>query len=125
MQRPVRHVRTAHEGRRLDMLEAEVQRLFAELRELFGRVVAAHGMVALGRGEVLSHRENCDARIAQVTRDGEDLLGPPDRVVWIAAGRVQANGHPDSVLEAYRRHRLGLSGRPLDRQPSLAMRVPR
>src|SRR5436305_13478204 len=68
------HIRTAHERRRFDMLKAELQGLFAELCELLRSVVAAHRMMALRRGEILSHRENVDAGASQIARDVDDLV---------------------------------------------------
>jgi FkbM family methyltransferase len=75
--------------------------------------------------ERISALRGAGSAVVQLVTDDEELLGAPDRIVWIAAGRAQASGHPGSVLEAYDRHRLGLSELPLDRRPSLAMQVPR
>src|SRR5205085_12413785 len=61
----VRHIGTSHERRGFDVMEAESARFLAELRELFRRVVAAHRMMISGRRQVLSHREDVDARLAQ------------------------------------------------------------
>lgn len=76
------------------------------------------------RDRISELREDGGA-VVQLITEADDLLGQPDRVLWIAGGRVQASGHPDSVLEAHRRNRLGLSPQPLDHQPSRAMGVPR
>src|SRR5436309_10519028 len=57
----VRHIRTAHERRGLDMTEAELFRAPAEVRELIGGVVAPDGMMIAGRRQVLSHRKDLDA----------------------------------------------------------------
>lgn len=76
-------------------------------------------------GERVAALRAAGGAVVQLIGGAEVLVGPPDRVMWIAAGRVQASGHADSLLEAHRRHGLGLSDLPLDRRPALAMRVPR
>src|SRR5215212_11057913 len=43
--RAVGHIRAAHQRRRLHVMEPELPRAASELRELLGRVVAAHRMV--------------------------------------------------------------------------------
>src|SRR5215212_2430202 len=70
----VRHVRAPHQRRALDVMEAERLRRGAELREFVRGVVAADGMMAFGRRQILAHREDVDAGFAQVARDLEDLV---------------------------------------------------
>src|SRR5947209_19476008 len=72
--RAVRHVRTSHQRRRFHVMEPELQRFAAELRELLGRPVFADGVVVAGWGEVLPHGEDVDAGIAEVAGDGKNLV---------------------------------------------------
>src|SRR5207244_3241958 len=68
------HIGTAHERSGLDVMKPERARFFAELRELFRRVVAAHRMMIAGRREVLSHREDVDTGLAEIVRHSQDLF---------------------------------------------------
>src|SRR5438552_3035654 len=55
------HIGTAHQRGGFDVAEAERARLFAQLGELLGGVVATHRMMVAGRREVLAEGEDRDA----------------------------------------------------------------
>src|SRR5947208_10577125 len=64
----VRHIGTAHQRCGFDVAEAERPRRSPQLRELRGRVIAAHRMVIARRREVLAEGEDLHAGLAQVAR---------------------------------------------------------
>jgi ABC-type polysaccharide/polyol phosphate transport system ATPase subunit len=53
------------------------------------------------------------ATIVQTAPDPAALLGPPDRLLYLANGAIRAAGHPASVDDLFRRHALGLDDREL------------
>jgi FkbM family methyltransferase len=66
-------------------------------------------------GERLAQLRLGGTAVVQTVRDPVELLTPPSRAMWLRRGRLWAYGHPDSVLHAQRRDRLGL---PLAERPS-------
>jgi ABC-type branched-subunit amino acid transport system ATPase component len=48
--------------------------------------------------------------VVQVVSEPGSLLAPAQRLLWVTGGRIVADGHPSSVLEARWRARLGLGG---------------
>ncbi|MGZ4384880.1 MAG: FkbM family methyltransferase, partial [Gaiellaceae bacterium] len=88
-------------GVALDLAEARVL-LFDRMPSVGD---ATYRSWALGRTGQL---RGSGVAIVQVVADPVELLGPADRLLWLAGGSAEACGHPESVLDATHRRQLGL-----------------
>src|SRR5713101_6159042 len=114
----VRHIGTSYQWRRFDMAEAKRERLAAQLRKLFRRVVAPHRMMTFRRGEILAHGEDLDTGLAEIARHAENLLfslAQPEHQARLREHPILGGPAEDIERALILRHRANLGVEARDR----------